>query len=203
MKKNDVRLIITAIIILITIFLLKMFSNKTEGILIKYAKNQSINTITKIIDVTIRNIMQKNEFDNILYIENDKDSGLSYLNFDNNKINKILNLSTNNIYEEIKKYQNNKNIYNIPFGLIIDNHLLNNLGPNIPYKIDILGNINTNAYTKIKEYGINNSMIEIILNINIEFQVMLPFITDTFKIDKEIILDSKITQGSIPNYYSK
>jgi hypothetical protein len=39
-----------------------MFSNKTEGILIKYAKNQSINTITKIIDVTIRNIMQKNEF---------------------------------------------------------------------------------------------------------------------------------------------
>lgn len=202
MKKNDIRLIILILIISITMILLKIFSARTEGILIKYAKNKSINSMSQIVDKTIRSIMEKNEFDEILYIENNEETNQTYLNFDNNKINRILNLSTKNIYESIKKIEKTNKIYNISSGLLIKNHLLNNLGPSIPYKIDLLGEINTNAYTRIKEYGINNSMVEIILDIKIEFQVLLPFITDTFKIEKEIILDSKIIQGNIPNYYA-
>lgn len=202
MKKNDIRLIILISIILITMILLKMFSTRTEGILIKYAKNKSINSMSQIVDKTIRSIMEKNEFDEILYIENNEEINQTYLNFDNNKINRILNLSTKKIYESIKEIERTNKIYNISSGLLIKNHLLNNLGPSIPYKIDLLGEVNTNAYTKIKEYGINNSMVEIILDIKIEFQVLLPFVTDTFKIEKEIILDSKIIQGNIPNYYA-
>ena len=102
MKKNDIRIILLMLIISITIILLKIFSTRTQGILKTYAKNNAINSMSQIIDQTIRNIMEQNEFDNILYIENSKESGQTYLNFDNNKINKILNLSTNNIYKRIK-----------------------------------------------------------------------------------------------------
>ena len=53
MKKNDIRLIILILIIAITMILLKMFSIRTEEILIKYAKNKSINSMSQIVDKTI------------------------------------------------------------------------------------------------------------------------------------------------------
>jgi hypothetical protein len=64
-----------------------------------------------------------------------------------------------------------------------------------------LGKVNNNTYINIKEYGINNSMIEVILNIEIEIRIMLPFISESIKVQKEVLLENKIIQGNIPEYY--
>ena len=102
--------------------------------------------------------------------------------------------------EEIKK--ETKKIYKVPFGLMYNNHILENLGPNIPYIINILGQINNEAYINVKEYGINNSIIEVILDVEIEYQIMLAFEKENHKYGKKIIIESKIIQGKIPNYYN-
>lgn len=165
----------------------------------KYAKNQVNFTINIIIDNTIRSILSEEQFNNIIEIEKNDDKEITNINFNNNKINKILSLSTNNILNEINK--NNSRKYEIPFGVISNNHFFHNLGPTVPYQISILGQLNNNTYINIKEYGINNSKIEILLNIELEYQIMLAFAKETQKINKEIILESKIIQGNIPTYY--
>lgn len=182
-----------------TFILLSLFASKTQGLLIKYAKNQTNITINKVIDSTIRKILIEEEYNNIIEIEKNEDYEITNVNFNNNKINKILTLSNEKILKEIKK--NNKKNYKVPYGLMSDNHFLHNLGPSIPYQISILGQINNNTYINIKEYGINNSIIEVILNVEVEYQIMLAFVKETQKVNKEIILESKIIQGNIPSYY--
>ena len=199
MKKTDIILFIIIIIIITTTILLKIFSNKTQGTLLKYAKNQTNIAMNKIINDTIRKTLSNEESNDIIQIEKNQNNEITNINFKNNKINKILSISTNNILNEIKK--ETKKIYKVPFGLMYNNHILENLGPNIPYIINILGQINNEAYINVKEYGINNSIIEVILDVEIEYQIMLAFVKETQKIKKSIILENKVIQGSIPEYY--
>ena len=51
-------------------------------------------------------------------------------------------------------------IFNVPIGIIYDMPILVGIGPKIPFKVNILGNSDNTVYTRVKEYGINNSMIE-------------------------------------------
>ena len=199
MKRSDVVLIVVSLIVLMTFILLSLFASKTQGLLIKYAKNQTNITINKVIDSIVRKLLVEEEYNNIIEIEKNEDYEITNINFNNNKINKILTISTENILKDINR--NNKKIYKVPYGLMSENHMLHNLGPMVPYQINILGQINNNTYINIKEYGINNSIIEVILNIEIEYQIMLAFVKETQKVSKEIILESKIIQGNIPDYY--
>ena len=57
------------------------------------------------------------------------------------------------------------------------------------------------ALEDVKEYGINSSLVEIVLNIKIQIEVILPFQSKTIFVEKNIILESKIIQGKIPQYY--
>lgn len=200
MKRTDIILFIIIIIFITTTILLKIFSNKTQGTLLKYAKNQTNIAMNKIINDTIRKTLSNEESNDIIQIEKNQNNEITNINFKNNKINKILSTSTNNILNEIKK--ETKKIYKVPFGLMYNNHILENLGPNIPYIINILGQINNEAYINVKEYGINNSIIEVILDVEIEYQIMLAFEKENHKYGKKIIIESKIIQGKIPNYYN-
>lgn len=199
MKRSDAIIIVSLIISLVTIIMLNLFAKKTQNLLVKYANNQTNIKMNNVIDSTIRNILTLEEYNNIIEIEKNEKEEITNINFNNSKINKILTKSSDKIMSLINK--NNEKIYKIPFGLISDNHLIQNIGPNIPYAVNILGNLNNNTYINIKEYGINNSIIEVILKVEIEYQIMLAFTKETKKISKEIILESKIIQGNIPSYY--
>ena len=48
---------------------------------------------------------------------------------------------------------------------------------------------------------INNVVVEVILNIELSVQVIFPFVSQTLNIEKQLILDSKVIQGNIPDYY--
>ena len=142
------------------------------------------------------------------------DGQITSLDFDAEKINRITYL----ISEELLKNINNleitmgqelniksnkyidKLLY-IPYGIIYNIPVISNLGPQIPFKIDFLGSVNTDTSINIKEYGINSSLVEINLIIDLNIEVILPFNSKKEHITKKIILDSKIVQGKIPEYY--
>ena len=201
MKRNNIIIIIVFLILILTTLYTKRFEEETKRNLTKYAKNESLNKITLIIDKTIKNILLEESCDDIITFDKNEE-GIVELNINNDKINKILNKSTNLLHEEINNKNTTENIYYLVYGISFDNHLLSNIGPQIPYYVKTIGNINTNSKINIKEYGINNSLIESILVVKIELEVILPFVENVYCIEKELTLDSKIIQGKIPTYYS-
>ena len=207
-KKSDIVLLIIVLIIIVSYIMLKIFTYKSEPILMDYAKNKSINIVSSIINNSINEIISNKDL-NIININKNNRGDIVSLDFDNKKVNEILILSTNQILKSVlemedvnlDKLNDNYLVYYIPMGVIHDIPALVNIGPKIPFKFNIIGNVNSSTTNNIKEYGINSSLIEVLLNINLDVQVILPFKIEVISVEKNILLDSKIIQGNIPEYY--
>ena len=109
----------------------------------------------------------------------------------------LSNLDTN---VSIKKLKNGI-IYEVPTGIIFNNGLLSNIGPKIPVKLSLVGDITTDIKTNIKEYGINNAIIEISIKVTVTEQVVIPFNKKDVIIEADIPLAIRLVKGEVPGYY--
>ena len=200
-KNSDIVLIIIIVILLITYIFLKIFTCRSEPILLDYAKRKSTNMISSLINKSINEVLLKYNYENIIEIEKDKNGKVENLNINNKDVNELLYLTTDNILNNIELLEKNKLLLYIPIGVIHNIPILVNIGPKIPFKIEILSSTNNDTFTKVKEYGINSSIVEVYLNVNIQLQVILPFTSEIIDVNKQLLLDSKIIQGDIPEYY--
>lgn len=200
-KNSDIVLIIIIVILLITYIFLKIFTYRSEPILLDYAKRKSTNMISSLINKSINEVLLKYNYENIIEIEKDKNGKVENLNINNKDVNEILYLTTDNVLNNIELLEKNKLLLYVPIGVIHNIPILVNIGPKIPFKIEILSSTNNDTFTKVKEYGINSSIVEVYLNVNIQLQVILPFTSEIIDVNKQLLLDSKIIQGDIPEYY--
>ena len=193
--------------------MIRLFTIKSENILFEYAKKESIQISTILINKALYEITFNNNYDNFIKINKTNEDILD-INLDNKRVNELLFLVNENILKNINslesgnygdldiEYLDESNfIFNVPIGVIYNMPILVGIGPKIPFKIDIIGNTNNSIYTNVKDYGINNSIIEIILNINMNIQIILPFTSKQIEINKDIPLDTKIIEGKVPTYY--
>lgn len=212
-KLIDKIIIISIIILLLTFIMIRLFTIKSENILFEYAKKESIQISTILINKALYEITFNNNYDNFIKINKTNEDILD-INLDNKRVNELLFLVNENILKNINslesgnygdldiEYLDESNfIFNVPIGVIYNMPILVGIGPKIPFKIDIIGNTNNSIYTNVKDYGINNSIIEIILNINMNIQIILPFTSKQIEINKDIPLDTKIIEGKVPTYY--
>ena len=81
-------------------------------------------------------------------------------------------------------------------------YLLSNVGPNIPVKLSFLGDINVDIDTKIKDYGINNVIVQLFVIVEVNNQVSMPMSSMTHRLEVKELVSMNIIKGSIPNYYS-
>ena len=80
--------------------------------------------------------------------------------------------------------------------------MLSNIGPRIPVKISLLGDATGSVSSEVKNYGINNALIEVYVELAINEQVILPFYEDVIKVESKIPVAMKIVTGSVPDYYA-
>lgn len=94
-------------------------------------------------------------------------------------------------------------ILNIPLGLITNYPFLSNLGPKIPINVQFKNTFFTQVNTKVTDYGINNALLEIYLNIKIDYEIIGIKDIEQHEINYKLLLDSRVVQGNIPEWYAK
>lgn len=124
--------------------------------------------------------------DNLKKIENGDISDISFIDNDD---------------YDLKKLKNGV-ISEIPMGIITNNVLLSNLGPKIPVKINLVGNVVSSIETSISNYGINNAIVEVYAKVEVTEEVIIPFQTKRIKVVNNVPIAIKIIQGNVPDYYS-
>lgn len=208
----DKIIILTISVFLLTYLMIKLFTIKSEKILLDYAQNKSMQLSSILINNAIYEITYNNNYESFMKTNINKDNMLD-IELDNKKANEILFQINDNILRNINniekgnftifsdKYLDDNLIFSVPIGVIYDIPILVGIGPKIPFKLDIIANTNNSIYTNIKEYGINNSIIEVILKINLNIQIILPFSSKEVNISKDIPIDTKIIEGKVPTYY--
>lgn len=214
--------IFTVLVVIIIIFILLLFnsiSNKLKPYLITVATDEG-----KRISNIIVNDAVKKEIDNgitfdKLFISTDNNN-ISTIDFDTIVVNRLLVNITNDILLNLKYVESgdvekldmlvgyNKNklrkgiIYEVPLTNTFNNIFLTNLSPKIPIRVRLIGNINSNISTKITNYGINNSLVEVYINVSINLQMVLPILSKKITTKSTIPLALKLVHGNVPNYFS-
>lgn len=181
----------------------------------------------KISSIIINNAVDKYMTDKIditkLFTITTNNSEINSIDFNTSIINKYLTQTTKNIQKNLKyieegnikkvEYQadlldnykeadlKNGVIFYLNSGFIFNNPIFSNLGAQIPIKIALTGDIVSNISTEINNYGINNAMIKVYVNLKITEQIILPFYNKGITIKTKVPIAMKIINGSIPNYY--
>lgn len=213
-KTSDYIILVILFIVIVSFIEIKYFSHKSETILLDYSSNKITNIINEIINESINNKIYRYKYNDIIKIDGQNNENITSIDFDNEIVNSMLYMVSDEILGKIKllesnNYDNlnlkyissNDKVYYVPYGVIYGSSILSNLGPKIPFKISLVGSTNNETKINIDEYGINSSKVEVVLNINFKMMVLLPFKSKEIVINKTIILDSKIIQGKVPDYY--
>ena len=221
-KISKVIIIIIFLIISIVLFI-NYYSKKAIPLIINYAeaetKKLTILVINKSVTKQAYNMDTENIF-NIVY--NDKGE-IILIDFNSKDTAKILSTMTSLVELNLRAIEEGKidmlelpenslTDYNIdllekgiitevPFGIVTNSNLLYNLGPKIPVKLSLVGDVSTGFSTEVTEYGINNALIKLMIDIKVDTKIILPIISDQITIDCSIPIAMKIIQGNIPNYY--
>ena len=222
-KKSFGNKTVIIILLIIMVYLsLKMISNKITPILLNYAENETRRIaniiVSKAVDEEILKVIDDNFF--LITRENNE---IKSIDFDPVKLNKFLTKIIDKVQMNLKllevgdidkldldnsglvyydKEKIKKGIfYEIPMGVVFNNTLLANLGPKIPVKFTLMGEVISNLETKITDYGINNALIETSINLKLTEKVLLPISSKSIDVEYNIPLSVKMLQGSIPEYY--
>ena len=208
MKKNIIKLIIIFILIIfLAIILICLLNSKVIPIYMEYSEIEMKRVVTTTINKTINEIEIS---DNLFIMKSDDD--IKIIDYEPKALNTIISNITNNVYDNLKlisemdndtlkKFNISKNIFYIPSFIIFNSPLLNNLGPKIPIKLELIESVNSNMETKVTEYGINNSLIEVNVKVNVTVKMILPLSSKDVNVSVIVPLTVKIIQGNIPEYY--
>lgn len=216
-------IIIFIIIAFALILSLKFINAKVMPVLLNYASLESRKIASIIINEAVSKNVSNSSVDELFIITKNSDNEIKTIDFNPIMVNKILTDITRNIQLNLKyvekgnielldlspsalvNYDSEKLkqgiIYEIPSGVIFGNSFLSNLGPKIPVRISLLGDIVSYINTKTTNYGINNAIIEINIVLEIKQKVILPFSSDDIVINTSIPIAIKLIEGEVPNYY--
>ncbi len=223
-KKKHKIIIFIILLILLFLYVFYQINAVITPILMTHAETEVRNLSLFIInDAVTDDIIDQTEVDE-LYVTTKSQNTIQSVDFNTFKVNQLLRDLNENVWERLTSLQegnlerlniedsffhnyNQDNlkkgvIYEIPFGVVFKHSLLSNLGPKIPVKLSFSGNMNSYLKTNVKNYGINNVMIEISIQIDVEERILLPFHSKKIAVSSEIPLAIKIIEGQVPNYYS-
>ena len=194
-KRFKIGLIIIIIISLIVLFFKKSYN--LSSTILEYAKIDAESKIIEIINNKIK-ILENEEIYNVV---RNNVGEIEMIDYNSATLNKAIQKISQSISSEIdKKFK--KNTISIPLGVITKNPILSNYGPNLKVKIKALGESKASVKVNVKDYGINNALIEVVLIIQTKVKIILPIISDDIVISQEIPISYKIINAKVPDYFS-
>ena len=213
-RKIGVFVFILILVITISIIIVKIISNHITPIVMDYSISEMKRIASIVINRSVNSdILNNNDMDKLFIVTRSSNDEVVTVTLDSVIVSKItddisdacednIRLIEENNFEKLKKKFNiGEEYFLVPSGIIFHNTFLNNIGPNIPISLKMIGNVTSGIKTEVKEYGINNSLVTISVEIKVELMVILPFSSDYISIDNEIPIAIKLIQGKVPQFY--
>lgn len=215
MKRKWLKLLITFILLIIFTFIILVFlSNKVMPFYMNYSEAEMKRVVTTVINKSVtEEVTNQLEVDSLFALKKENDNTI-IVDFDPVIVNRVMSKISDVVYNNLKliskkdkltleKYNLDESYFYIPSGIIFNTTMLNNVGPRIPINLEIISSVNPNLKTEVTEYGINNSLIEVYINVIVDVKMILPMYANTMQIVVVVPLAVKLIQGEVPKYYQR
>ncbi len=220
-KKSNIILLIFILIFIGINKAFKYINNIASPILMSYAEVEIKRFSNLIVNKAVSKYMDAASIDELFIIVKDNNE-IKTIDFNPMIVSKLLttvteavhinlkniikgNIDKVDVLDDLSDYDieklKNGIIFEIPAGVVLKNSLLSNLGPKIPVRLNLNGEVISNIKTNLTNYGINNALMEVSVNIDLNEQVILPFVSKKIAYKLNVPVAIKLIQGTVPNYF--
>lgn len=224
LKRIKIFIIIIISAIIFALVQVEYVAKKVEKKLFTFAEIE-VNKLSKAIVNQAVNDVIANKFadEDLFEIGKNSNDDIQIVDFNPQKVNLILNAINENINSYFERLENGEKdildikrntitntlintkkkgvVFELPIGMVSNNAFLSNLGPKIPVRVSLNGELESCIKTRVENYGINNAVITVYVYIAVSEQILLPITSKKITIQNEIPISIKMMQGNVPNYY--
>lgn len=225
-RKRNWLLIYIVIFIFLVIFLflfINYYSNKALPLMVAYAEAETKKLIILVINKAVTKQINNVDTNDIFEVTYNSNGDVILIDFNSKRSSIALSTITSLVEVNLRAIEEGKIdmielpdnslnsldtdllekgiILEVPLGVINNSVLLSNLGPKVPVKLSLIGDVSSGFSTDVDEYGINNALITLYIDVEVNARIILPFVSDDMNISASIPIAMKVIQGNIPNYY--
>ncbi len=201
-KKKNKPLRIFLIISLLLILFIFIIDLRIRPLIQKTSQYQSEIIATSIITNTVYSTMTSDKFGYDELVKLSRNSQGNVTSVENNMydINRLHAYITNNINNEYDKIS--KKTIIISLGSLSGFNLFYGRGPDLVFKLDPIGSARTAMISKFTSAGVNQTLHEIILEVQCDVSAIIPGYTTVVNVNTQYIIASTIIVGDIPESFT-
>lgn len=187
------------IILFIITFISNYFSDRVKTYIKQKATLESSMIIASAIE---REVLSNIDLDNLIITVKSENENIDSIYINTYQVNNILALTTSSITSQLNNLENQDlEQLTLPLGIILSDVLFYDLGPEIKIKLYPVGAVKCDVKSVIEEYGINNSIFRLEIDVSVSFAVVVPLQREEIEVNTAIPVVVQIIQGEVPRFY--
>ncbi len=196
-RKAALFTIFIVLFISVLIFFAGKFLKEISG---QMALSNASDAITASINNKINEKMSEGQYDYNYFVTLQKDDTGNITAISANMA-RINTLSSEILQEVIAATNNGLEDIDIPLGNLLGSNLLLGRGPKVPVKIIMLTSSYADFRNEIESAGINQVKHQIILEVRVQIDVMLPWEVQSTEVVSEVLIAETVLVGKVPDTY--
>ncbi len=221
-KRFNIFIALIILSFVLSIIMILYSGKRLEKVIVRYATAET----ERIANVILNDVVDLDDeiFDNDFYeIIKDNNGNINLIDFNSKEVNSILKVINDRAMKRLIALEKGNSedlelsdslkgtkltylkdgiVCDIPLGVLLNNSLLVNFSTSIPIRFSFIGTVSSNIFTDVKEYGFNNALIEVGVEVTIKEKITMPHSTETIPITTRVNLITQIVQGKVPEYYN-
>lgn len=144
-------------------------------------------------------VVQNYKYEDLVTIYKDKNDNITMIKSNIIPINLIISDVAEQVQHRIDDVKEDE--INIRLGSFTGSKILSGRGPNIPVKLSVVGNVETDLRSEFQAQGINQTIHRIYLQVDCMVNILTPFDNKSEKISNQVLIAENIIVGQIPDAY--
>ena len=178
-----------------------LFRIRFRNVIRELAETQVKNTTSDLTnDAIAKQIAAGNiAYDRIVYFEKDLDGRITAMKTNMTEINRLKTDILNLINDEILALDTSD--IGIPLGSLFLPEFFSGKGPAIPVHILSIRNSDANFASHFSEAGINQTLHQLIMEVNVDVSVLVLGQTSSFAVNSEVVVAETVIIGDVPQTF--
>ncbi len=191
--------LLSVIVVLASLFLMDL---QIRPYIRKECEYKSKVIATDIITKSVYKELTTNNYtyDKLVILSKSADGSVTSVQNNMNEINILYSRLTGVINDDMDKIRTKNMI--IPVGSLSGFNYFYGRGPGVKFELDPLGTVDAKLASKFTSAGVNQSLHEIILEVNSNIAAVLPGHTTVVAVKTNYILSSTIVVGKVPDSFT-
>ena len=188
-------------LLLILIAAFCLFRSRFRNVIRELAETQVKNTTSDLTnDAIAKQIAAGNiAYDRIVYFEKELDGRITAMKTNMTEINRLKTDILNLINDEILALDTSD--IGIPLGSLFLPEFFSGKGPAIPVHILSIRNSDANFASHFSEAGINQTLHQLIMEVNVDVSVLVLGQTSSFTVNSEVVVAETVIIGDVPQTF--